>query len=331
MSTTSLEKPLKTWSHLASARKRPTEYEIVSANILWNTPNSKLKWTQGAETPIVKWRSKNRNESPIKHDDWNAFRDPDQLVYRTYNLMQDGQETYVDGLLNEYSSNQHDLSLSTAWLETLGRAYTPMRYVVHATQMALGYLVALAPSSTIANPLMFECSDQLRWLSRIAYRTAELAKAHPDLEFAKAERKRWEGDPMWEGFLELTERALVAWDWNEAFLVVHMVLKPAIDEAIIRQFGQASRTTGDLLTGMLLDAQFVDSERSRRFGSAVVRFLCENESYNNRKTMNEWLRKWIPLGDRAIDGFCTVLENGDTAAEAAKAKMREFRHSAGLI
>jgi toluene monooxygenase system protein E len=197
--------------------------------------------------------------------------------------------------------------------------------------MALGYLVALAPSSTIANPLMFECSDQLRWLSRIAYRTAELAKAHPDLEFGKAERTRWEEDPMWEGFLELTERSLVAWDWNEAFVAVHMVLKPAIDEAILHQFGQASRTAGDLLTGMLLDAQFVDSERSRRFGTAVMRFLCENDSYNNRKTINEWLHKWVPLGDRAIEAFCTVLEDGEAAAETAKAKAREFRQNAGLI
>jgi toluene monooxygenase system protein E len=331
MSTpTGLEKPLKTWSHLASARKRPTEYEMVSANILWNTPNSKLKWTQGAQTPIVRWRAKNRNESPIKHDDWNAFRDPDQLVYRTYNLMQDGQETYVDGLLNEYNSNQHDLSLSTAWLEILARAYTPARYVVHATQMALGYLVALAPSSTIANPLMFECGDQLRWLSRIAYRTAELAKAHPDLEFGKAERKRWEEDPMWEGFLELVERTLVTWDWNEAFVVVHLILKPAIDEAFMHQFGQASRMSGDLLTGMLLDAQYVDSERSRRFGAAVVSFLCKDEQYDNRKIIDEWLRKWSPLGDRAIERFCSVFDDGKAAAEVAKAKAKEFRQSVGL-
>jgi toluene monooxygenase system protein E len=330
MSTTSLEKPLKTWSHLASARKRPTEYEIVSANILWNTPNSTLKWSQGADKPVVKWRTKNRNESPIKHDDWNSFRDPDQLVYRTYNLMQDGQETYVDGLLNEYNSNQHDLSLSTAWLENLARAYTPMRYLVHATQMAVGYLVALAPSSTIANPLMFECTDQLRWLSRIAYRTAELSKAHPDLEFGKAERTRWQEDPMWEGFLELVERTLVTWDWNEAFVAVHMVLKPAIDEAIMHQFGQEARTAGDLLTGMLLDAQYVDSERSRRFATGLMKFLCESDKYENRKTINEWLRKWNPLGDRAIDAFCTVLEDGETAAETAKAKVREFQQNAGL-
>ncbi len=159
-------------------------------------------------------------------------------MYRTYNLMQDGQETYVDGLLNEYNSNQHDLSLSTAWLENLARAYTPMRYLVHGTQMVLGYLVALAPSSTIANPLMFRMhrSAAMAFADRVP--DCRIVKAHPDLEFGKAERTRWEEDPMWEGFLELVERTLVTWDWNEAFVVTHMILKPAIDEAIMRQFGQ---------------------------------------------------------------------------------------------
>jgi toluene monooxygenase system protein E len=109
-----------------------------------------------------------------------------------------------------------------------------------------------------------------------------------------------------------------------------MVLKPAIDEAIMHQFGQEARTAGDLLTGMLLDAQYVDSERSRRFATGLMKFLCESDKYENRKTINEWLRKWNPLGDRAIDAFCTVLEDGETAAETAKAKVREFQQNAGL-
>ena len=32
-----LSKPLKTWSHLAGKRRRPSEYEIVSTNLLWST------------------------------------------------------------------------------------------------------------------------------------------------------------------------------------------------------------------------------------------------------------------------------------------------------
>jgi toluene monooxygenase system protein E len=330
MTTSDLAKPLRTWSHLATNRRRPTEYEIVSTNTLWNTPNHKLKWSQGGAVPVVKWRDKYRDGSPLKHDDWNAFRDPDQVVYRTYNLMQDGQETYIDGLLNEYNSNEHDLSLSMSWLAMLGKVYTPARYLIHATQMASGYLVALAPSSTVANPLMFQCADQLRWVSRTAYRTAELTKAHPDLGFGKAERTYWEDSKVWRGFLELAERALVAWDWGESFTAVNLVLKPAIDEAFMHQFGRVSRANGDTLTGMLLDAQFTDSERSRRFTAGLVNFLCAAPGHDNKAVMAAWVEKWAPLGDRAIDAFCAAFDEEGTAAAAAKQDAKAFRATMGF-
>ncbi len=63
----------------------------------------------------------------------------------------------------------------------------------------------------------------------------------------------------------------------------------------------------------------------------MVKFVCETDKYENRKTINDWMRKWAPLGDRAIDAFCTVLEDGEAAAETAKAKAREFRQNAGLV
>ena len=28
---------------------------------------------------------------PLQHPDWDSFRDPDQITYRGYNTMQDGQ------------------------------------------------------------------------------------------------------------------------------------------------------------------------------------------------------------------------------------------------
>jgi len=330
LTNSNLEKPLKTWSHLVKNKRRPTEYEIVSTNTLWNTPNHSLNWKQASATPVIKWRDKYRDGGPLKHRDWDAFRDPDQLVYRTYNLMQDGQETYVDGLLNEYSNNEHDLSLSESWVGALLRAYTPARYLMHTAQMSLGYLVALAPSSTVANPLMFQCADQLRWLSRIAYRTAELAAAHPALGFGKNERREWEEGETWSGFLELAERTLVAWNWGEQMAVLELVFKPAIDEAFIHQFGKVSRQSGDMLTGMLLDAQFADSERARRFTGALVRFLCEDSGHDNRAILKGWVDKWAPLGDKAIDRFCRTLGGGDAAAKEAKQEAAAFRAGLGL-
>jgi toluene monooxygenase system protein E len=323
-----LSKPLRTFSHLAKLKRRPSEYEIVSTNLLWSKSDPKAPWAMSPSVPLSQWYIKYRNESPLRHDDWDAFRDPDQLVYRTYNMVQDGQESYVDGLLNDHARNEHDKGLSEAWLKALLRLYTPGRYPVHAVQMGSAYLVQLAQSSTIENCAMFQAADQLRWVQRIAYRTKELAKAHPALGFGETERKTWEDDPAWQGFRELAENALVAYDWGEHLVALNLVVKPALDEAYLRQLGKTARCQGDTLLGLLNDAALIDSDRSRRWTKALIDFVAAKEG--NRALIDRWVAKWAPLGDKAIEGYCAALPDSPEAASDAKAAAREWRKTLGF-
>ncbi|MGD9537267.1 MAG: aromatic/alkene monooxygenase hydroxylase subunit beta [Alphaproteobacteria bacterium] len=323
-----LSKPLRTFSHLARMKRRPSEYEIVSTNLIWSKDDPKAPWAMSPSVPLSQWYIKYRNESPLKHDDWDAFRDPDQLVYRTYNMVQDGQESYVDGLLNDHARNEHDKGLSEAWLKTLVRLYTPGRYLVHAAQMGSAYLVQLAQSSTIENCAMFQAADQLRWVQRIAYRTRELAKAHPALGFGESERGTWEGDPAWQGFRELVEKALVAYDWGEHVVALNLVVKPAIDEAYLRQLGKAARCQGDTLLGLLNDAALIDSDRSRRWTKALIDFVAPKGG--NKAVLDGWVAKWAPLGDKAITAYCAALPDHPDGAGEAKAAVSEWRRSLGF-
>ncbi len=323
-----LSKPLKTWSHLASARKRPTEYEIVSTKTLWNTPNHSVPWKMAGATPQIQWIIENRNNSLLKHEDWDSFRDPDHLVYRTYTLMQDGQEAYVDGVLNDYNENDHDNGLDSAWGRHPGAALCAGALRLPRYQMASGYLVTLAPCSTVANPMMLQCGDQLRWVNRIAYRTAELGRTHGKYGFGVAERGLWEKSPAWRGFVELAERALVAWDWGECFTATNLVLKPALDEVFMRQLACHSRMNGDTLTATLLDAQLIDSARSRKFSRALVAFLLTQKG--NRAVFEKWLERWVPLGERAISAYAEGLDADGAAAKAAIEGSKAFRTELGL-
>lgn len=322
-----LSKPLKTWSHLAGRRRRPSEYEIVSTNLLWSTDDA-MPWALSPDIDMNEWYLAYRNNSPLKHDDWDAFRDPDELVYRSYNVMQDGQETYVDGLLADYAKNDHDSGLSAEWLAALGRLYTPARYPIHCLQMGSAYLVQIVPASTIENCAMFQAADQLRWVSRIAYRTRELANAHPAAGFAAKERGFWEDDPCWQGFRELLERALTAYDWAEHFVALNIIAKPALDEAFIRQLGRSARRNQDALLAQLLDAQWIDSERARRWTAALVAFARQTDG--NAAVLAAWVDKWAPLGDAAIEAYCAALPDNPDAAATAKAAARGFRGALGF-
>jgi len=321
-------KPLKTWSHLSAQRKRPSEYEIVTTNLHFHTNNKDKPFEVGQGAKMNDWYLKYRNNSPLKHENWDAFRDPEQLVYRTYNILQEGQEAYVTGLLNQFSERGNDEMISKQWAADLARLYTPSRYIFHTLQMIAAYLHQMSPASTISNLGTYQSADHLRWVTHTAYRTCELAKTWPDIGLAEKERVHWENDPAWQGFRELAEKALVVWDWAEATIVLEVVLKPAVSAAVQKQLGLAGAENGDTLLSLLNDAQMRDSERHQRQTQKLIEFACSNEA--NTPIIQGWVDKWQPLVDKAVEKYCAALTDLPDATQEAKAYMRSIRHSFDL-
>lgn len=329
MSDTEVLKPLKTWSHLAARRRKPSEYEVVSVNLHYNTRPGFDPYELDPNMPMNLWYKKHRDGSPLKHDNWNAYRDPDELIYRTYTMLQDGAETYVYGLFNQFNEREHDKALTPQWAGSLARLYTPGRYLFHTVQMTSAYIAQIAPASTISLCAAFQGMDAFRWLSHTAYRAKELETTFPDKGFCVDERKYWEDDPAWQGFRELMEKVMVAYDWAESFVALNLVAKPAIEEAVLRKLGEAGRHNNDTLLGMLTDAEIVDSVRHKRQAAALVKMVCEQAG--NAEVIQAWVAKWEPLADKAIDAFCAALPDVANAAEGAKQATRDFRRSlAGL-
>ena len=276
---------------------------------------------------MAQWFKQYRNASPLKHPDWNAFRDPDELVYRTYNILQDGQETYVLGLFDQFSARGNDAMLERSWALTLARLYTPGRYLFHTLQMASAYLTQIAPASTISNCAAYQSADALRWLTHTAYRTKELSKTFTDIGLGTDERAHWERDPAWQGFRELIEKALVAYDWAETFTAFSLIVRPAVEEAVLRGLGQAGRHNCDTLLGLLTDSQLADAQRHRRWAAALVKMALEQDG--NAAVLSAWVKKWEPLGDAAIDAYFAALGDPSGATQAREAT-RTFRRSLGL-
>jgi toluene monooxygenase system protein E len=328
MSDTQVLKPLKTWSHLAGRRRKPSEYEIVSTNLHYTTDNPAAPFELDPHMEIQEWFRTKRNASPLKHTEWNDFRDPDEIVYRTYNMLQDGQETYVFGLFDQFSARGHDTMLEKTWAGTLARLYTPARYLFHTLQMGSAYLTQIAPSSTISNCATYQTADSLRWLTHTAYRTKELSKTFGDIGLGTDERGYWENDKAWQGFRNAAELALVAYDWGECFTAFSLVLRPAVEEAVLHGLGNAGRHNGDTLLGLLTDAQLVDAQRHRRWAGALVKMALTQEG--NREVLQGWIAKWEPLADAAIDAYCAALPDVPQAAAQAREAVRNFRTSLGL-
>lgn len=328
MSEVQVLKPLKTWSHLAARRRKPSEYEIVSTNLHTTGRDANAPYELDPDVFMNRWYKKNTFGSPLTHDDWNAFRDPDETVYRVYNMMQDGQENYVFGLFDQFNSREYDKGLDQRWLGTLALRYAPARYLFHTVQMASAYVGQMAPASTITNCAYFQMADCLRLVSHTAYRTKELSIACTNLGFGTGERRCWEDEPVWQGFRELMEKVLIAWDWGEAFVALNLVAKPAIEESVLRKLGESARHNGDTLLSLLTDAQLIDASRHRRWATALVKMAVEKEG--NADQIKAWIAKWEPLADKAIDAYCESLPDVPNAAAEAKEAVREFRRTLPL-
>jgi toluene monooxygenase system protein E len=218
--------------------------------------------------------------------------------------------------------------LDARWAGTLARYYTPSRYLFHTIQMASAYVGQVSPGSTITNCHYFQMADSLRWLSHTAYRTKELSMVFADKGFGTDERSYWETDPVWQGFRELMEKALTVWDWGEAIVVLNLVAKPAIEEAVLRKLGESARHNGDTLLGLLTDAQLLDSNRHRRWLAAFTKMALETPG--NLELMRGWVAKWEPLADAAIEAYVGKLPHVADGAASAKAATRQLRQSMGL-
>ncbi|TCK27600.1 toluene hydroxylase [Pseudonocardia endophytica] len=276
----------RSWSRYTE-RRVPTEYEFVSHDLHWHYKPGQTPWEMSPDHVWNRWYTEHRNDSPFRCSDWNAFRDPDMLVYRTYVRMQDEAETYVDGLIDDHEDRNSYAELSSHWLDALGRAYTPFRYAGHGLLMASTYVMSMAPSSYISNAVAFQGADELRRIQRIAYQTRQLQIHYPERGFGE-DRAAWETAPALQPLRKAIETHLGIRDWGQSCVNLCFVLKPAIDAVFNLRVAEAAAANGDELTSMLHRNLQLDTIRSRRWSVALARTAIADHP-PNRDLIQSWV------------------------------------------
>lgn len=320
----------RTFSVFGDVRKMPSEYEIVTHGQNWTVRSGRPSaFEQNPSSAPNLWFLTYRDHSPLRAPDWDAFRDPDALTYRTYVTAQAEAETKTQGVLEEYAEAGADAGLSADEVRLLGSVFTPSRYVLHGCQQIQAYIAYVAPSSYITNAAGFATADFLRRVTLTAYRTRELQLAHPDSGIGTEERRLWEREPAWQPAREAIERALVTYDWGEAFTALNLVLTPTLDDVLVRQTKTIARANGDESTWLLLSYLQADNDRRDRWCGALARFAVERRP-ENADVLRRWIAKWAPLADAAAAGLGELLaagsggrtSAGDVASGAARARER---------
>lgn len=305
----------RTWSRFPALGRVPTEYEVLTHDLNYTLrPGRAAALESNPTTPANMWYRSYRDGSPLTVEDWNGFRDPDELTYRRYVTLQDEQETVTAGIMEEFARVDHDAGLSPPWLDVLAGLLTTQRYPTHALQMAEAYVGSVAPSSYITNCAAFAAGDLLRRVALLAYRTRQLQLTHPDRGFGARDRGHWETNRGWQPARRALERVLTVYDWGECFTAINLVLRPTLDEVLLYRLGAAAQAAGDNLTWLLLENLRRDSERSGRWSAALARYAIDQRPAN-AAVLARWVERWGPRADEAADRLQAALDDAAPASE----------------
>jgi toluene monooxygenase system protein E len=329
-------RPRRTFSAFGDVRRMPSEYEIVTHAQNWTLrSNRTATFEQNPSSAANLWFLTYRDNSPLRAENWDAFRDPDALTYKAYVNLQADAETKLGGVLEAHAAAGDDAALDTGSVALLGHAFTPSRYLCHGFQQVQAYIGYMAPSSYITNAAGFATADFLRRVTTVAYRTRELQLAHPDSGIGSAERARWEDHEAWQPARKAIEYALVSYDWAEAFTALNLVLAPTLDDVLLTQLGQVAKEHADEETWLLTSFLAEDSRRRGRWSRALAN-LAVTQRPENRAVFAKWIDRWSGLADEAALGLGTILADAPGASRsaadvAAHARAARQQHLGGLL
>jgi toluene monooxygenase system protein E len=307
----------KTYWHLLSQRRMPTENEIVTSKLLCYTGEGFTGKRFELDVPLKAWYRRYQEESPLVCSSWEKFRDPRETTYTKYTGLQRDKEIFVDAILDEIELTGYDAPLRPAWLQILARVVAPFRYPGHGFQMIASYFGQMAPSGRITIVAALQSADEMRRIQRIAYRIRQLQQIYPG--FAADSRTLWQTDSMWQPLREVVEKLLVAYDWGESFVGLNLVLKPMVDELFMKYLSELALSQDDYLLGQIFYSLNEDCQWHRQWSESLVRVAIE-DNVRNKGTIQGWINRWYPFAARAVHAFAPLFE--DTVEQTVTPPLR---------
>jgi toluene monooxygenase system protein E len=295
----------KTFWHLLSQQRMPNEYEIVTSKLLLNTGEGFTGKRFELDVPLRQWYEQYQQGSPLACSSWEKFRDPRETTYTKYTELQMEKEIFVDCILEEIEASSYDRGLLADWVQTLATLVAPFRYPGHALMMSAAYVAQMAPGGRIVVAATFQAGDEARRVERLAYRIRQLQLAFPG--FAADSKALWEQDQRWQPLRQFVERLLVTYDWGEAFVALNLILKPMIDELLLKCTSELALSHNDHLLGQIFYSLNEDSLWHRQWSQALTRTAIE-DTPANRQLIQTWINKWYPGALRAVDAFSPLFE-----------------------
>lgn len=299
----------KTYSHLMSLGRKPTEYDIATSRLLYH-PQRGFE----VKVPVAEWYQRYQKESVLQCVDWEQFADPRHTTYTSYTKLQSQKETFAGRLLHSLEQSHHDNRLDPAWIKRLSACLCPLLHPLHGLQMQAAYIGQMAPVGRVAITAMFQAADEIRRIERLAYRIRMLQQARPEFDAVHG-RRTWEEAEAWQPLREVVERMLVTWDWGAALIALNFVLKPALDSFFMVDFGRLAQARGDDPLQRLFMSLDEDCQWHRQWSRALLATALR-ATPDQQAALNAIVEQWLPPVTKAMHVLAGHLEMEAPQTEA---------------
>lgn len=297
-----MQAKLKTYTHLTPGGRLPSEYDIVSSQLLYyKNPGFSV------DVPQKGWYEKYQKGALLQCRDWEAFRDPRATTYKKYTELQTGKEAFVTRIFRAIEYHHVDALMDPAWRDTLNTLLPPLRYVAHAGQMISSYIGHMAPSGRITIVFAMQAADHLRIIECLAYRMAQIRHHSPT--FGDDSAIVWHTHPAWQPLRKAIELILVTYDWSEAFVAFNHHIKPALDALLCVDFAHHATRHGDSHLASLLASLHEDALWHQEVSNALLALaMSDAVASANQAVLSRWADKWVPLTVDASKALTTIWQ-----------------------
>lgn len=278
--------------------RRATLYEDVTVDVLPDPSRHLLQgWILEFADGMQAYDSR---RTKLKSSDWHAYRAPDQEWERNHYQRQNDVETMIKQVVERARLSKAPQRFDKMWRTMLQDHLGALKHAEYGLGRAMMSAQRDGVTQMINNSLLTNAAYKLRLSQDLVLYLAEIAQ---DIDIdLDAGKKHWVEDPAWQGTRKLIETILSHPDYLEQYFAVNIVCEPLVTE-LLRSglFMQFAAAHGDFVTPAVLSAAETDYDRNQADAVELFNVLANDEKHQseNKKTMQKWLKTYVPLAHEA--------------------------------
>jgi Methane/Phenol/Toluene Hydroxylase len=277
-------------------KRRLTEYEEVTRLLQWHEPFH----IDGGRPSQTVWTG---NSTTLSCSDWEAYRTPDKLYYRTYTTRQARAGRSVATAFGFAENDKQLASVDPARVALMRDVVGALQYPDWGLCVSHQNTTRFALSSWIAGATSFMMFDELRHAQMYGRLALAYGEHHDGFD---DQRPAWMEAPRFQPTRRLVEEVMATLDWGKAIIFGDLFFEPLNTAAAHALLTTGSLSAGDGLTPFICSSIEDDKVRHRESAAAFLRLVCEDEAYGpaNRDLIGDWVTELLP---RALAAAETLL------------------------